>query len=333
MSGVGPLRVGILGAGHMGRVHAGVLARDPRVRMVGVADSDAGRAAPLAAEHEVPAHAGLEPLLAAGLDLLVVATPNFLHAEATLAALERGVGVLCEKPMATNLKDARAVRDAAARPGAFYAVGHNRRHAPAYRRVRALIDAGFRPLLASLKMHEGDYRSPAWVSDREISGGFLYENLVHFFDLLEWLVAPATEVACLARGPLYPDLNDFVISFACSGGSIAALTASGHASWLQPAERFELVGDHASIAVLGLEQVQHAPGSDLPVRVEDFADRPREERWGYVEQDAEVVEARLAGRGTCFSAARALRTLEIAEACLAAAREGRPVRLGPPPAD
>ena len=328
-----PLRIGILGAGHMGRTHAEVLGRDERVRLVGVADPDAGRAQRLAGDLHVPHHAELEALFRAGLDLLVVTTPNRFHVEASLLALSRGVGVLCEKPMAISLEDARRICEAAERPGAFYAVAHNRRHAPVYGRVRGFLREGFRPLLASFKMHEGDYRTPPWVSDRSVSGGFLYEKLVHFFDLMEWLIAPISEVSCLARGPLYPDLNDFVISLAFEGGAIGALTATGHASWLRPAERSELVGDHATIVVEELDRVLHAPGGGAPVGIDDFAHLSREERWGYVAQDGEIVEACLARRATCFSARRALRSLEIADACARAAVEGRAVRPGPPPSD
>ena len=327
------LRVGILGAGQMGRTHAEVLARDGRVRITGVADADAGRARQLAAGFGATAHQDLGTLLNEGPDLLVVTTPNRFHAEASLAALERGVGVLCEKPMAIGLPDARTICDAAERRGAFYVVAHNRRHAPVYRHVRGLLREGFGPLLASFRMHEGDYRTPSWVSDRAVSGGFLYENLVHFFDLMEWLVAPISEVSCLARGPLYDDLNDFVISVAFAGGAIGALTATGHSTWTPPAEGAELVGDHATIVVEGLDRVRHAAGDGAAVQVTDCAGLSREDRWGYREQDGEVIEALLAGGRPCFSARRALRTLEIAEACARAAREGRAVRLGPPPVD
>src|SRR3989442_9464775 len=199
------LRVGILGAGHMGRTHAEVLARDDRVRIAGVADADDGRARQLADALGATAHRDLEALLKAGLDLLVVTTPNRFHAEASLAALERGVAVLCEKPMATSLPDARTVCEAAGRPGASYVVAHNRRHAPVYRHVRGLLREGFTPLLASFRMHEGDYRTPSWVSDRALSGGFLYENLVHFFDLMEWLVPPDFGGTRLERRPLDDD--------------------------------------------------------------------------------------------------------------------------------
>ncbi len=326
------LRVGILGAGHMGRTHAEVLARDGRVRITGVADGEEERARRLAGGLGAVAYGDLEALLRDGVDLVVVATPNRFHAEATLAALERGVAVLCEKPMAINLADARRVCEAAGRPGAFYVVAHNRRHAPVYRHVQGLLREGFHPLMACFRMHEGDYRTPPWVTDRSVSGGFLYENLVHFFDLMELLVAPVSEVCCLARGPLYADLNDFVISVAHTGGAITSLTATGHATWAPPAESAELIGDHATIVVEGLDRVRHTAGGAAE-SIKDCAGLPREERWGYREQDGEVVETLLAGRRPCFSARRALRTLEIAEACAQAAREERAVRLPPPPAD
>src|SRR5262245_21310699 len=120
----------------MGRTHAGVLRRDPRVQIAGVADPDVHRAALLARELGVARHTDLESLLAAGCDLLVITTPNRDHCDAALLALSRGVGVLSEKPMAIRIEDARRLCEAAARPGVFYTVAHNRRHAPAYRRVR-----------------------------------------------------------------------------------------------------------------------------------------------------------------------------------------------------
>src|SRR5262249_53272711 len=158
-------------------------------------------------------------------------------------------------------------------------------------RVAQMVSEGFRPLLANVKMHEGDYRTPAWVTDPAISGGFLYENLVHWFDMLERLMGPLAEVSCLARKPFYPDSNDFVISLAFREGGIAALTATGHASWLQPAEKTELVGDHAAIVVEELDRVIHSPGDGLPIAIHDVSRLAREERWGFVAQDREILDA------------------------------------------
>ena len=329
----GMVRVGILGAGGMGRTHGSVLAADSRVRIAGIADVDPARAKTLAAELAAPALDGLKGLLAVGIDLLVITTPNRWHAESAGMALEAGVGVLSEKPMALSAAEALRLCEAAEKPGRFYVVGHNRRHAPVYSRVQEILADGFRPMLASFKMHEGDFRTPAWVSDPQVSGGFLYENLVHFFDLMEWLIAPIAQVSCLARGPFYPDLNDFVLSVAFTDGAIAALTATGHASWLQPAERAELVGDHAAVVVEGLDRVIHSPGDGVEIRIHDYSRLPREERWGYRDQNLEVITSYLTGRPACFSARKALRTLVIADAILASIREGRPVTVPPPPPD
>src|SRR5262245_11936245 len=118
----------------MGRTHAEVFSQDSRVRLVAVTDRDEARCAQTAGAYGARHEPDLETLLAGGIDLLIVATPNRYHAEASLMALERGVGVFCEKPMATTMEQARAVRHAADRPGAFFAIGHNRRHAPVYKR-------------------------------------------------------------------------------------------------------------------------------------------------------------------------------------------------------
>jgi len=324
------VRVGLLGAGGMGRIHAETLARDPRVRIAGVSDVDAARSGRLASDVGSRALPDLKALLAEGIDLLVITTPNRWHAEAAATAMECGIGVLSEKPMATNIEEARTLCQMASREGVFYVVGHNRRHAPVYLHAREIIDGGFRPLFGAFKMHEGDYRTPAWVSDRSVSGGFLYENLVHFFDLMEWLIAPVAQVSCLARAPLYADDNDFVISIAFDGGAIASLSATGHASWLRPAEKTELVGDHASLHIEELDRTLHSPGMDAEIRTRDFSALPRAERWGYQGQDSEIIDAFLSGKRPCFPATRALRTLEIAEACTLSARRGLPVRLEPP---
>ena len=327
------VRVGMLGAGGMGRTHAEILARDERVRIAGVADLDPSRARRLAEDLGTRAHSDLKGLLSTGIDLLFVTTPNRYHAEAAGIALENGVAVFSEKPMATSFDEARRLCEMEQRPGAFYVVAHNRRHSPVYRRVKQLLAEGFRPLVANMKMHEGDYRTPAWVNDPAVSGGFLYENLVHFFDLMEWLIGPVAEVSCLARKPFYQDFNDFVIAAAFSEGAIAALTATGHASWLHPAEKTELIGDHAAIVAEELDRVFYSPGDGVEVRVHDYSRLPRGERWGYRDQDSEAIESYLTGASPCFPARRALRTLEIAEACRQAAAEGRPVRLAPPPSD
>ena len=102
------IRVGIVGAGYIGGVHAGLLARDERVVLTAVHDVVEGRARRLAAPAGARVAASAEELIDE-VDAVYVTTPNTLHTELAVAAAQAGKHVFCEKPMATNLRDARRV--------------------------------------------------------------------------------------------------------------------------------------------------------------------------------------------------------------------------------
>ncbi len=107
------VRVGILGAGFIGRIHALDLRGDPRVELVGVADTVPQAAQKLAAEVGTRALPDLAALLDSRADAVYVTTPNTLHVQPVLTVLAHGVHVFSEKPMATTLADAWRIRDAA----------------------------------------------------------------------------------------------------------------------------------------------------------------------------------------------------------------------------
>ena len=126
------INIGIIGCGYMGGVHARNLGSDSRVKLVGVADVAANRAADLARSSGAQAFASATELLDAGADAVYVTTPNTLHTEAVLQALAHGVHVFSEKPMATQFAEALQIREAARVAKGIYQVGHNRRFAPVY---------------------------------------------------------------------------------------------------------------------------------------------------------------------------------------------------------
>src|SRR4051794_27022243 len=106
------VKLGILGAGAMGRLHAEHLLGDSRVDIVAIAEPDAHRAREFADRLDARPCADLDQMLDAGVNAILVATPNTSHAEAAVAALARNVHVYTEQPTATSLEDARRVRDA-----------------------------------------------------------------------------------------------------------------------------------------------------------------------------------------------------------------------------
>ncbi len=132
------LRAGVIGVGALGRHHARVWASLPGARLVGVFDADPARASEVAAQHGCPAYADADALLA-DAELVSVAVPTVDHHAVARLALERGRGVLLEKPMTATLEQADDLIALAEDRGAVLQVGHIERFNPA---TEALLTAG-----------------------------------------------------------------------------------------------------------------------------------------------------------------------------------------------
>jgi predicted dehydrogenase len=140
------VRVGVLGAGAWARgAHLPGYKRDPRCRVVGVADIEIERARDAAREFDVPvATANARDLIERDdIDLIDVCTPSHTHFELAWAALEAGKHVLCEKPVAYDFRDTQRARDLARRKGLKTKVGLTFRYSPAMRYMRELVATGF----------------------------------------------------------------------------------------------------------------------------------------------------------------------------------------------
>jgi predicted dehydrogenase len=138
------LRVGVVGLGWAGRQHIEAYGDLPGTEVVAIAGLEEDIRASLAAEHAVEHEvARWEDLLDVdGLDAVSVAVPTFLHAPITIAALERGLHVLCEKPLARTYAEAEAMVQAARRAGRVLDVAFNHRRRGDIQELKRLIDAG-----------------------------------------------------------------------------------------------------------------------------------------------------------------------------------------------
>ncbi|HKX16959.1 MAG TPA: Gfo/Idh/MocA family oxidoreductase [bacterium] len=322
------VRVGILGAGFIGRIHALNLKADRRVALVGIADAVPAAAARLAAEAHTAPLPDLSALLDAGADAVYVTTPNTHHVEPVLSLLGHGAHVFSEKPMATSLEGALRIRRAAERSRGLYQVGFNRRFANVYAFARGLIDAGrLRPVAAQMKHNRGELRQPPWTSDPKVTGGYLYETPVHLFDMARFLFGDVAEVQGWARQTFYAEPDAFTLLLRFHSGLITTVTSVAHASWLVPSERVEIYGDHVSVATEELERAQFSPGPRDEVEAIDCAAMPFEHKWGYVVEDRLFIDAVLGERPPAVTALDGYRATELVEASYRAARERRPIEL------
>ncbi len=322
------VKVGVLGAGFIGRLHALNLRSDDRVELVGIADVLPHAREKLAAEVGTKPLPSLEAVLDQGIDALYVATPNTQHLVPVLRALEAGVHVFSEKPMATSLKDAWTIRAAAGRAQGVYQLGFNRRFAQVYQFAKAVIDeARIRPFVAQMKHNRGDLKQPPWTGDQTFTGGFLYETPVHLFDVARFLFGEVREISGLARQSVYPELDGFTVLLRFASGLIGSLTSVAHTSWLFPYERVEIYGDHQTVVTEELERAWFSPGIRDRVEVIDCFQMPFERKWGYVTEDRSFIDAVLGTHPPVVTAEDGYRATELVEACYRAVRSDPPVRL------
>ena len=142
-----PVRLGVIGAGFIARWFAEAVSREPAAQIVAVTSAHRERAAAFAQEHGISyAHASLEEMLAAHgpdseapIDVVYVGSPNSLHAEHTIAALEAGFHVLVEKPFALTAAQAHTMVEAARRAGRFLMEGWLSAFEPGVARLREVL--------------------------------------------------------------------------------------------------------------------------------------------------------------------------------------------------
>src|SRR5262249_29108928 len=133
------LRVGVIGAGVMGSNHARVLSGLPDISLVGVVDPLPAHRTRASELTNCRTFAGLDELVAEGVDAVTVAAPTHLHHEIALACIARNIHVMVEKPIASSVEEGREIVTAAARAGVTLMVGHVERFNPAVAAIKKAI--------------------------------------------------------------------------------------------------------------------------------------------------------------------------------------------------
>jgi predicted dehydrogenase len=195
------LRTALIGCGKVGQIHASALRTLPESEFVAACDPQRERAEAFAAMHGTRAYADVPALLAeSGVQAVVIGTPHPLHASAAIAAMEAGVHVLVEKPMAASLDDCDAMLAAARRTGTRLGVISQRRLYEPVRRLKDAIDAGKigKPVLGLFQMFSwrdhAYYQSDPWRGKWATEGGgVLVNQSPHQLDLLMWLMGEEVE--------------------------------------------------------------------------------------------------------------------------------------------
>lgn len=320
------IKIGIIGAGYIGGVHASVLALDERVRLAAVHDVDAARAERLARTSGARVASSAEELME-NCDAVYITTPNTRHTELATRAARAGLHVFCEKPMATNLPDARAVLEAAEAGAGVFQVGHNRRFAPVYAKLKKLLTEERAPHSAHVKMNRGELLNPSWVGDASVTGGFLYETTIHMFDMLRYLFGEVAHLVALGSTHEYAETDDFSVLLGFESGMHATLCSAADASWLFPFERVEVFAHHATLTTREMESLVVSEELDGRHATHSMHMLSKEEKWGYLQEDRAFIDAIINAAPAPVTALDGYKSVELVDACYRAVRTGERVQL------
>ena len=178
-------KVVLIGAGRIGRIHAGNAARHPRLALAGIVDPVADVAAALAAEWGTTTTSVEAALAEPTIAGVIIASSTDTHLEYSLRAATAGKAIFCEKPIDQDLARARSA--AGALSGARLLLAFNRRFDPNFRALKARLDSGVVGRLESLQITSND-PSPPPPSYVEVSGGLYKDMAIHDFDMARWLL-------------------------------------------------------------------------------------------------------------------------------------------------
>ncbi|MGV9680873.1 Gfo/Idh/MocA family protein [Nocardia sp. NPDC003482] len=327
--------LGLVGVGRIGAAHAETLAGLPGVDRVVIADADRDRARTTAAKLGVEFASDIETLLASDIAGLVIATATDSHPSLITTAVDRGLPVFCEKPVAADLAGTLAVVRHVERSGVPVQIGFQRRFDAGYRAAREAVASGELGWLHTLRATTLDpFPPPAQYISR--SGGLFRDCGVHDFDIIRWVTGrEVTEVFVLGanRGERFfadaDDVDTAAVALRMDDGALATVSL-GRYNGAGYDVRLEVLGSRGNV-VVGLDD--RAPlrsvepgwaGSAVPAYagfMERFRDAYTEELGAFVS----VVTGEAESPCTAWDALAAFR---VAEACELSRREHRGVRVG-----
>ncbi len=327
------MHVGLIGTGRIGALHAQSLRASPLVTRLTIFDSDAGRAAKVAADVSAGQAESPQALLSQGVDAIVIAAATPAHAGLLHLAADASVAAFCEKPIALDLAATDEVIRHVEQAGIFVQIGFQRRFDAGYRSAREAYSTGALGDVHVVRLATHDPAPPPESYLAE-SGGIWRDLAIHDFDIGAWVLGRRIEEVYAdgqANGAVFAKHGD--VDAACAllhfqGGIVGAVTATRNDPRGYDV-RMELFGLRDSVAVgwdarTPLRSVEPAMEAPRAQGYRDFLDRfapaYRAELQGFLSAVREGAES------PC-SVSDARDALVVALAADRSLREHRPVRV------
>lgn len=255
------VRFAIAGCGRIAQRHAGHI--EEFGKLVAVCDVVEERAKELGEAYDAAWYPSVDEMLEheTSMDVVSVCTPNWLHAEHTIMALQAGFHVLCEKPMAISSAECGKMITVAEKSNRRLFIVKQNRFNPPVVALKEAIDAGYLGRILSVQLNcfwnrnETYYTSSDWKGSKERDGGTLFTQFSHFIDILFWLLGDVTEVHAMAGNLAHRETIEFedtgVVLLKMECGAIGSIhyTVNAHAKNMEGS--ITLFGEKGTVKVGG----------------------------------------------------------------------------------
>ncbi len=331
------MRVGFTGGGNISDTHVRAVQGVPGLQPVGVCGPNAAKVVALGQRYGLATAPTLAALLdQTDLDLVCIGSPSGVHADEIALAASRGVHVLCEKPLDVTVERVGTALEAVERSGISLGVFFQDRCTPAFREVRAAIEAGRLGRILLVDARVKWYRAPeyyataAWRGTRALDGGGALMNQgIHTVDLLLWLVGDVSQVYARAVTALHDiEVEDTVVAaLTFASGAVGTFEATTAAYPGYP-RRVEITGTEGTVVIEHDRVVSwdlrsgQAAGTALTSATRSASTAVVADATPHQRVVEDFVEALRAGRRPACDGREARRSVALAEALYASARTG-----------
>ena len=324
------LNIAIIGCGRIAQRHAEHIARLASLKAV--CDIHEARLKELSSKYNCKAYASVEDLLKneKDLDLVSVCSPNGLHAEHSISALNAGINVLCEKPMAISGKDCEQMMTAAEKnKRQLIVVKQNRFNAPVAE-LKKVIDEGRLGKIINVQLNcfwnrnDKYYDSSEWKGKKNLDGGTLFTQFSHFIDLLYWMVGDVEKTHAITHNYMHHNIefeDTGVIALKFKSGAIGSINYTVNSFQKNMEGSITVFGEKGTVKVGGqyLNTLEYQKIQDYEMHCSPEI-RPAND-YGYYQGSMSnhdkvyenVIEVLTNGGSPAASAFEGLKTVEIIE--------------------
>lgn len=327
------MRVGLLGAGRIGNVHAQAISSHPESELVAVSDAFEKNAQALAKSYGCEVRTSDEIIADSSIDAVLIATSTDTHSDLIEAAAAAGKAVLCEKPVDLSLERASACLGNVGDKASHIMIGFNRRFDPGFGALKSAVDAGEigKPELLSITSFDP---APPPVEYIKVSGGLFRDMMIHDFDMANFIMGEApVSVSAVGTSVVDPaigaagDVDTAAVTLTYADGRIAVIKNSRRAVYGYD-QRVEVLGSE------GLLQAQNVLEHTLVKSTTDGVTSAKPtyfflERYmpAYKAEWAAFVEAVKGKSDMPVDLHDGVAALAMAEAATQSAKTGQPVAM------